>query len=503
MALSAKLQLRQTQSLVLTPQLMQSIRLLQMTHAEIQGFIDDEIEKNPLLEWQGSEGEAFVAEPEKAAFDAQAEAWYESGNLPDAEALVDRLDTSMDNIFPDEPARAEPYNSTLTGQWPSSKGAGSAGAGENFDLDDFVASRLTLREHVRTQIALTFKSSAERIIATELADELDEVGYMRGDIGEIAARLGASRDSVQNVLARCQDFTPTGIFACSLSECLSLQLAERNRLDPAMAMMLAHLELIGRRDIEALKRLTGLSTADVLDMIDEIRQLDPQPGTAFTAAIADTVVPDIIVRAASDGSWLIELNPEALPKVLIDNVYFSQVQEKNRDPVEREFLADCMRSANWLVRSLDQRARTVLKVATEIVKQQDGFFTHGIAHLRPLNLRMVADAIGMHESTISRATANKFMSTPRGTIEMRYFFTAAIASLKGAEAHSSEAVRVRIRDLIDAEAPDAILSDDAIVDLLRESGIDIARRTVAKYREGLHIPSSVQRRREKQALASL
>lgn len=503
MALTAKLQLRQSQALVMTPQLMQSIRLLQMTHAELQTFIDEEIERNPLLERAAAEdgaGETTVAEergPEEAHGD-----WYEGDAVPSAEAMADGFDASMENIYPDEPGKSESYGPELTEQWRSS-GGGNGAASEGFDLDDLAAAKITLRDHVREQIALAFVDPADRMIAGELAEELDETGYMRGEVGEIASRLGATRADVQRVLGVCQTFVPTGLFARGLSECLSLQLAERNRLDPGMMGMLANLDLIARRDIAALKRICGVSTEDVLDMMAEIRQLDPRPGTAFTVGVSEAVVPDVIVRVAGDGSWLVELNPEALPRVLVDNVYFARVQGQARDQSERDFLSECMQNASWLARSLDQRAKTLLKVASEIVKLQDAFLTHGVRHLRPLNLRTVADAIGMHESTVSRVTANKFIHTPRGMLEMRYFFTAAIASAEGGESHSSEAVRDRIRALIDAEKPSEVLSDDAIVDILKESGVDIARRTIAKYREGLHIPSSVQRRREKQAMAAL
>jgi RNA polymerase sigma-54 factor len=504
MALAAKLQLRQAQTLVMTPQLMQSIRLLQFTQAELQHFIDEEIERNPMLERAGPEDEA-APEPEVLAPKAEkSDDWYEENVVPSAEVLAERFDSSMENIFPDEPGESERYGPSLTDQWKSAAGSGSSSASgsEGFDFESIAASKPSLRDHVGEQIAFAFSKPADRLIAAELTDELDEAGYLRADIDEIADRLGAGRGEVERVLGVCQSFEPTGIFARDLAECLSLQLAARNRLDPAMQTLVANLELVARRDFAMLKRLCGLDGEDILDMVAEIRELDPRPGAAFTTGVADPVVPDVVVRAANDGSWLVELNPDTLPRVLVDNVYFAQVVSHAKQAAEREFLSECLQNANWLVRSLDQRAKTILKVATEIVRQQDGFLAHGIRHLRPLNLRAVADAIGMHESTVSRVTANKFMHTPRGVFELRYFFTAAIAATEGGEAHSSEAVRDRIRELIDAEKPSDVLSDDAIVDILKGSGVDIARRTVAKYREGLHIPSSVQRRREKRALAA-
>jgi RNA polymerase sigma-54 factor len=269
-----------------------------------------------------------------------------------------------------------------------------------------------------------------------------------------------------------------------------------------MRALVAHLDLLARRDFQSLKKICGVDEDDLLDMMAEIRALDPRPGSAFTTGTADTIVADVEVRAAADGSWTVELNADTLPRVLVDQIYFNQVTGKTKDKGEREFLAECLQNANWLTRSLDQRAKTILKVASEIVRQQDAFLLHGIRHLRPLNLRNVADAIGMHESTVSRVTSNKYMLTPRGVFELRFFFTASIGSAEGGDAHSSEAVRDRIRQMIEEEKADDVLSDDTIVDKLKKEGIEIARRTVAKYREGMNIASSVQRRREKRAMTT-
>lgn len=505
MALAAKLQLRQSQALVMTPQLMQSIRLLQFTQAELQHFIDEEIERNPMLERAASDDDSGPEASPDAPSIEKTDDWYESDVVPSAETMAERFDSSMENVFPDEPGEVERYGPGLTDQWKSAGGSGSASTNgsEGFDFEGIAAAKPSLRDHVGEQIAFAFSSPADRLMAAELTDELDEAGYLRVDLDEFAERLGAQQCEIERILAVCQAFEPTGIFARDLAECLSLQLIARDRFDPAMQVLVANLELVARRDFVTLKRICGLDAEDILDMIVEIRELDPRPGTAFTTGVADPVVPDVVVRAANDGSWLVELNPDTLPRVLVDNVYFAQVVSHAKQQSEREFLSECMQNANWLVRSLDQRAKTILKVAIEIVRQQDGFFAYGIRHLRPLNLRTVADAIGMHESTVSRVTANKFMHTPRGVFELRYFFTAAIASAEGGEAHSAESVRDQIRELIEAEKPSDVLSDDAIVDILKGSGVDIARRTIAKYREGLNIPSSVQRRREKRAMESV
>ncbi|MGE0503750.1 MAG: RNA polymerase factor sigma-54 [Rhizobiaceae bacterium] len=497
MALSAKLQLRQSQSLVMTPQLMQSIRLLQMTHHELEKFVDEEIERNPLVDRAAPRDDAPVEAPAEgdSAADEPSD-WFAEVDVPhSAETMADRLDSSLENVFPDDPGERTRHSPDISGQWRS------AGSSEDFDLEDLAAARPTLRDHVAEQIAFAITDARDRLIAADLADGLDEAGYFRGDAGEIAGRLGCKSADVERVLAACKRFDPAGLFASDLAECLALQLAARDRLDPAMRALIGNLGLLARRDFQALRRLCGVDEDDLLDMMAEIRALDPRPGLGFDGGAVETVVPDVLVRPAGDGTWAVELNAETLPRVLVDQVYYRQVSAHARDAAEREFMSDCLQSANWLARSLDQRARTIVKVASEIVRQQDAFLVHGVRSLRPLNLKTVADAIGMHESTVSRVTQNKYMMTPRGLFELRYFFTAAIAAVAGGDAHSSEAVRDRIRELVEGEQAADILSDDSIVDILKKTGVDIARRTVAKYREGMNIPSSVQRRREKRALA--
>lgn len=497
MGLGARLQLRQSQSLVMTPQLLQSIRLLQFTQLELDRFIDEEIERNPLLERaDADDAPDEAAGPEMAEPSAEdgVDAWFEASDGTSSERMAAQLDTPLDNVFPDEPALA-----ALSSSMPS----GGAGVEPGADSFDFAPGKPDLNQHVREQIALSLRAAHERIVAAELADALDEDGYMRADLADIADRLGLREEDVERTLRLCQRFDPPGLFARDLAECLALQLAARDRLDPAMAAMVGHLDLVARRDFAALKKICGVDEADLIDMLAELRGLDPKPGLAFTVDTAEIIRPDVVVRAAPDGSWAIELNPDTLPRLLVNQSYAARVARTATTRQDKDFVSECLHNANWLMRSLDQRARTILKVATEIVRQQDAFLAHGVRHLRPLNLKTVADAIGMHESTVSRVTANKFMMTPRGVFEFRYFFTVAIASASGGDAHSSEAVRDRIRALIDAERPEAVLSDDAIMDILKTDGVDIARRTVAKYREGMGLASSVQRRREKRARAAL
>lgn len=503
MALSPKLDLRQSQSLVMTPQLMQSIRLLQMTHIELERFIDQEIEKNPLLERVDDSQTAGDADdvPPESQGDGDAD-WLDENASPDASDIAQAYDSSMENVFPDDPGHHEQISPDLASQWKSSGGDGYVSGGEGFDIEQVTAHRISLREHVGEQILFAFSDPVKRLIAADLSDHLDELGYLRTDLADVSQRLGVELTLVEQVLAVLQTFDPPGLFGRDLAECLGLQLKQKDRFDPAMQAVVNNLELLAKRDFQTLKKLCGVDEPDLLDMLAEIRCLDPKPGALFSSGAADAIVPDIHVMPAPGGGWEIELNPAALPRVLINHEYH-MIVKRGAGPQDKEFLSECLQNANWLTRSLDQRARTILKVAHEIVRCQDGFLTRGVTHLKPLNLRNVADAIGMHESTVSRVTANKYMLMPRGVFELRYFFNASIpAAGEGDDAHSSEAVRHRIRRLIECETPNSILSDDAIVDILNRDGVDIARRTVAKYREGMNIPSSIQRRREKKAIAA-
>ena len=301
------------------------------------------------------------------------------------------------------------------------------------------------------------------------------------------------------MLSIVQAFDPPGVCARNLTECLSIQLREQDRFDPAMQALVGRLDLLAKRDLASLRRVCGVNDDDLTEMIAEIRRLNPKPGLAFGSTMVQPVVPDVYVRQSPDGTYIVELNSDTLPKVLVNQRYHAELTKNANNEGAKAYLAENLQSATWLMRALDQRAKTILKVSMEIVKQQDAFFMHGVQHLRPLNLKTIADAISMHESTVSRVTANKYVATSRGIFELKYFFTSAIAAANGGEAHSAEAVRHRIKQLIDGESVGDVLSDDTIVDKLRAAGIDIARRTVAKYREAMRIPSSVQRRRDKLA----
>ena len=502
MALSQRLEFRQTQGLVMTPQLMQAIKLLQLSSLDLAAYVETELEKNPLLE-RGADDDGPVAEPEPAA-EARDEPspsdWTGDELETSRSAMEQGLGTELENVFPDDAPRQAAQPETPQPAYSEWSGAGGAGGTDgNNNLEAYVSSETTLASHLADQMALALNDPVRRMIGQYLIDMVDEAGYLAGDLETVAEKLGAPLPEVQAVLAILQTFDPIGVCARNLTECLAIQLRDRDRLDPAMQVLLAHLELLAKRDLGALRRICGVDDEDLVDMIAEIRALNPKPGLAFGSTTVQPIVPDVMVRAVPDGTWQVELNSDTLPKVLINQRYYSQVAKGTKNDKDKSYIADCLQTATWLVRALDQRAKTILKVSSEIVRQQDGFFAHGVQHLRPLNLKTVADAISMHESTVSRVTANKYMATSRGIFELKYFFTSAIAAADGGEAHSAEAVRHRIRQLIDGETAEDILSDDTIVEKLKSAGVDIARRTVAKYREAMRIPSSVQRRREKQA----
>ena len=496
MALGARLEIRQGQGLVITPQLQQAIKLLQLSNLELEGYIEGELEKNPLLARE--EPEAPETEPAAAEADRTEMSFDEA---PGGAASAD-LDASSSDLHVD----AAPGD-IASGEAPAGDAGGAvdwsrAGDGRRFEgegeLDGALASDETLHDHLASQIAAAGFSPPERAVAVVLADAVDEGGYLRAEIAEVADRLGCDPVLVERVVARCQGFEPVGVFARSVRECLEIQLRDRDRLDPAMATLLDHLELLARRDLAALRRLCGVDDEDLRDMIAEVRALTPRPGAAFGSGPIQAVVPDVLVREDPLGGWRVELNADTLPRLLVDKRYHARVSGAARTDQEKTFVADCHAQASWLVKSLDQRAKTILKVAGEIVRQQDAFLAFGVEHLRPLNLKHVADAIGMHESTVSRVTSNKYVATPRGLFELKFFFTTALASADGGEAVSAEAVRHRIKGLIEAEdrpGAEGVLSDDRIVEILKETGVDIARRTVAKYREALRIPSSVERKR--------
>jgi RNA polymerase sigma-54 factor len=512
MALTQRLQMRQSQALVMTPQLMQAIKLLQLSNLDLAAYVEGELERNPLLERaEGEPGNEAAPEPVEAAVGGEGEAGP-ADNAPadriddsletSRSAIEERLGTELENEFPDDGGDRVPRKANDAPATPSewaSVGSGGRDDGD-YNLESFVSAERTLADHLAEQLTLAINDPVRRMIGQYLIDMVDDAGYLTGDLPSVAEKLGAPLEEVEAVLKIVQTFDPPGVCARNLTECLAIQLKEKDRFDPAMQALVGRLDLLAKRDLAALRRICGVGDDDLTDMIAEIRALNPKPGLAFGSTMVQPIVPDVYVRPGPDGGFIVELNSDTLPKVLVNQRYHAELSKSAADTA-KTYLAENLQSATWLMRALDQRAKTILKVAMEIVKQQDAFFVHGVQHLRPLNLKAIADAISMHESTVSRVTANKYVATNRGIFELKYFFTSAIAASDGGEAHSAEAVRHRIKQLIEAGGVQDVLSDDTIVERLRGAGIDIARRTVAKYREAMRIPSSVQRRRDKLAMA--
>lgn len=512
MALSQRLSLKQQQSLVMTPQLQEAIKLLQMSNIELSAYVEEELEQNPLLERdeidradEGEEGALGAAADEYAAEDesgfSDGEGVPDSMELANAESLPANLDSPLDtdyeNVWEGAPSSVAGDAGPLSYDAAPSSGGRNEFAGLESGVEARASEGPTLREHLAGQLNVDIEDPADRLIGLHLIEQLDEAGRLTGDLSETAQRLGCGEERVEAVLERMQAFDPPGIFARNLKECFEIQLREKDRLDPAMQVLLDNLHLFEKYDRTAILKACRVDREDFEEMLADLRSLNPRPASLFDHAVAQPITPDILMRLHIDGGWQVELNAETLPRVLVNRQYYARIVRGARSKSDLEYLTDQLSAANWLVKALHQRATTILKVAAEIVRQQDAFFVHGVSHMRPLILRDVAEAVGVHESTVSRVTSNKYMATPRGIYELKYFFSAALSSADGGAAHSAEAVRFRIKALCDAETADTVLSDDDIAARLRGDGIDIARRTVAKYREAMHIPSSVRRRRIK------
>ncbi|USU04505.1 RNA polymerase factor sigma-54 [Sphingomonadaceae bacterium OTU29LAMAA1] len=485
MSLAPRLDIRQSQSLVMTPQLQQAIKLLALSNLEIEGFIAEEVEKNPLLEAAQTDE---VIRPERVEREEPAGA----DDLIGGTATADPIDVDYATESHQQDSVADGGGGFDGALSMTGGSGGSSLGGEDLDFDSFAQRDGTLGDHLLAQAGAVV-DGADWFIAQHLIDQIDEAGYLTASLLDIATRLGTSQARVEHVLTLIQTLDPTGVGARDLAECIALQAREADRYDPCMARLIDNLDLLARGDLTRLKRMCGVDDEDMADMIRELRGYDPKPGCRYGGEPALAVTPDLFVQKTKTG-WGIELNAATLPRVLVNRRYYHELSHGPQDKASKAWLSDALASANWLIKALDQRQRTIIKVAAEIVKQQEAFFLKGVAHLKPMTLARVADAIEMHESTVSRVTSNKYLSCARGVFELKYFFTSAIQSADGGDAVSAEAVKSAIRALIANEGA-KILSDDTLVELLQAKGFDIARRTVAKYREAMGIGSSVQRRR--------
>lgn len=480
--ISQKLDLRQSQNLVMTPQLQQAIKLLQMNNIELGEVVEEELEKNPLLEKDESETVSSAEEPLEQTEKDNIEETFEQANNSEPDAAPD---------------------------FDSGSKMAELGAGGNSKFDDFensfenrLESEKSLREHLTEQLQVACDDPRDRMIGGLLIDLLDESGYLREDIEALAERLGCSEERLQKLLRIMKGFDPSGVFASDLADCMAIQLYDRGQLDEPMQALLDNLNLMADFDFKKLAEICGVNETYLQDMIAEIKSLNPKPVSDFDHLVVQTAIPDVLMKRLPKnlgGGWRVELNTDTLPRVLVNNEYYTEVAKTATQKKDKEYLTTQLNNANWLVKAMDQRAQTILKVAAEIIEQQDAFFNYGIEFLKPLKLVDIAEEIDMHESTVSRVTTNKYIGTPRGIFELKFFFSTALISDDGT-AHSAESIKARIKTLIDEEDPKKILSDDKLVEILKSEGIDIARRTIAKYREAMHIGSSVQRRKQKKNL---
>jgi RNA polymerase sigma-54 factor len=498
MALGPRLDLRQTQSLVMTPQLQQAIKLLAASNLEIETFIAEAMEANPLLDTGGPADAG--AEPERIEVapppgeDATADQLMLAGG-GEGDAPLDLASVDKDWDTGDGEAR-----NTRDAEWGAASGSGADFA-DMPDWEQLRAAEVTLAEHLDGQIGALTSDPRTGFIARHIVGLVDDAGYLPTPLEEVAEDLGVELFEAEAALTLVQSLDPSGVGARSLAECIAIQAREADRYDPCMAALIANLDLVARGEVERLKRLCRVDDEDFTDMLRELRSYNPRPGLAFAPSDSSTVVPDILITANAVGGWDIALNEETLPKLIVNRGYFLELNAGAASKESQGWLKEKLADAHWLIRALDQRQKTILKTAAEIVKQQDGFFRRGVAELRPLTLREVAEKIEMHESTVSRVTSNKYLACARGTFELKYFFTSGVASADG-EGASSAAIKARIRALIDAETAKNILSDQQLAEMLQKEGFDLARRTVAKYREAIGLGSSAERRRAKK-LASV
>lgn len=500
MALNQRLETRTSQQLVLTPQLQQAIKLLQLTNIELADYIETQLHENPLLERQESYSDNHQDDNyHHDDYDSVSALHGEQGND------YGGLDTHYENDFDLDYAGAAMINSDSSSQFNSDLNSNKTPSGQAFDdydnniLENY-SEQENLRDHLVTQMRLDINDETERFIALNLIDNIEPTGWLGISCAELAENLNVDVDIVENILLKLQHIDPPGIFARDLRECLILQLKDKNLYNSKIAILCDNLPLLADRQYRKLMQLMQCDRDMLKDMVNLLQSLNPKPTAHYDLPFPDPITPDVYVQHTQNDGWQIILNEDVLPKVLINNGFYSNISKNIKEKTQREYVSERYQHASWLVRSLEQRTRTILKISEEIVRQQEGFFLYGISHLRPLVLRDIAEAVEMHESTVSRATSNKYMATPRGLFELKYFFSSSLATTGGGSSMlSSQAVRHRIKSMIDKEEPSKILSDDKIVDMLRDEGVDIARRTVAKYREAMNIPSSPQRRRMKKS----
>jgi len=477
MAMEMRQQLKMTQQLVMTPQLQQAIKLLQLTRLELQDLVRQELEENPLLEENNELAETI--EP-------------------------DTLETAEQELQPEQDV-AE-FHEVETGEetlrdWDSYLDGYNYSSGEQYNGDDerpsfenLLTRQGTLIDHLLWQLHMGQYSEMDVRVGEVIIGNVDESGYLRASLSEIAAASNATEEDVQDVLECIQEFDPAGVAARDLRECLLIQARFLGmKGSPVEGILLHHLSDLEKRNYKQIARSLGIDVNQVLIAAKIIAGFDPRPGSSFNSEDVHYISPDIFVHKVGD-DYVVMLNDEGLPNLKVSTQYTDARSNGAIDSQAEEYINDKMRSAVWLIKSIQQRQRTIYKVAKSIIRFQREYFDSGIEYLRPLVLRDIAEDIGMHESTISRVTTNKYMQTPQGLFELKYFFNSGLSTSEG-DFVASESVKNRIKEIVEKEDPKKPLSDQKLAELLSEEGINIARRTVTKYREVLKFGSSSERKR--------
>ena len=475
MQISQNLKLKQSQSLVMTPQLQQAIKLLQLNNLELSNLINKELEENPFLENQNSEETVNVQEEKTSEIDES----FSSG-----ESLSD-----------------EPKNDDYENRWDVdtscmnySRNTNSESIDPGSIVEQTLTEKVTLKTILTNQANLEFSNKTDKKISEVLIDYIEPSGWFLQNIDEIVSFSGFERNAIESVLNRMQKFEPSGVFARNLKECLSIQLRNNESFSEKNITVIENLELLGEGNLKELQKITGMRDEELKESIKNIRLLNPKPGLKYSDENLDLLSPDVIVMK-NNNEWSVELNNSTLPRITVNDEYIKEIESLKCNETDKKFISENINSAKWLIKAIEQRNITTLKISSEIINQQKEFFERGKKFLRPMILKDVAKKIDMHESTVSRVTSNKLILTPRGIFEMKIFFSASINSMNDGESHSAASVRESLKKLITNEPLNNPFSDEALVNKLQSEGINLARRTVAKYRELLNIPSSSIRRR--------
>ncbi|QIZ77892.1 RNA polymerase factor sigma-54 [Ferrimonas lipolytica] len=484
--MKTSLQLKLGQQLTMTPQLQQAIRLLQLSTLDLQQEIQEALDSNPLLEQSDDDFNNQDQEASPESQDSPSASVTEQAALDTSEALSQTdlgdnlpLDSTWDDVYSAAPA--------------------AAASGPRDDDDSYQGETSDdLQSHLLWQMGLTPMSDTDQAIATTLIDAIDEYGYLTIPVADVLTAVGRDDielDEVEAVRKRIQQFDPVGCVSIDLSECLKVQLLQHNAdtpwRDQAINLLDEHMDLLANRDFRTLIRRTKLSETELKDTMDLIQSLNPRPGGQIAATPSEYVIPDVSV-SKKQGRWVVELNPNAMPKIRINQQY-AAIGNGARGSGDGQFVRGHLQEAKWFIKSLESRNETLMKVTNCIVQFQQGFLEFGEEAMKPMVLNDVAEVVEMHESTISRVTTQKYLHTPRGIFELKYFFSSHVSTDSGGEA-SSTAIRALIKKLVAAENPKKPLSDSKMAQILAEQGIQVARRTVAKYREALTIPPSNQRK---------